>query len=82
MLDCVSLELENHDLMSGEESSDYDASFHEATDLDIVGCRKHSLRIRKLYYSLLADQVPVSKIAKIIQSALKGFHPSLNVTKD
>ena len=83
-LDCVSLELENHDLMSGEESSDYDASFHEATDLestfqDIVGRRRYSPRIRKLYYSLLADQVPVSKIAKIIQSVLKCFHPSLNV---
>ena len=36
MLDCVSLELENHDLVSGEESSDYDASFHEATDLESI----------------------------------------------
>ena len=38
-----------------------------------------SIHIRKLYYSLLTDQVPISKIAKIIRSVFKCFHPSLHV---
>ena len=35
--------------------------------------------IRKLYYSLLANQVPVSNIANIIKEVVKCFNPNVNV---
>ena len=38
----------------------------ELTFQDIVGQRMDSPEIRKLYYSLLADQIPVYKITDII----------------
>ena len=74
--ECVQLEVENLDLQSDdEESRDSDTSF-QATDVDstfqdIIGHRKYSPEIRKLYYSLLADQIPVSKITDIIRTVLK-----------
>ena len=77
----VQLETEFQEL---EEESDSDTSF-EAVDeptgtlQDIIGHRKYSPAIRKLYYTLLADQVPASKIADIIKTVLKCFNPSLNV---
>lgn len=46
----------------------------------IIGnSQKYSPEIRKLYYNLLAEQVPVSKITDIIQYVLKCFHPTENV---
>lgn len=83
--ECVQLEIENLDLQSEEESCDSDSSFQatstdvESTFQNIVGHRKYSPEIRKLYYSLLADQIPVSKIADIIRTVLKCFNPSMNV---
>ena len=77
--ECVQLEL---NLLSDEEDSDSDTSFHAAEEpslQDIIGHHKYSPEIRKLYYSLLADQVPVSKITDIIKTVLKCFNPSLNV---
>ena len=71
------------DLLSNDESDESDneaitdeveSSFHS-----IVGHQKYSPEIRKLYYSLLVDQVPVSKIAEIIRTVLKCFNPSMNV---
>ena len=41
--------------------------------------RRYSPAIRKLYYTLLADLVPPSKIADIIKTVLKSFSPSLDV---
>ena len=41
--------------------------------------RRYSPTIRKLYYSLLSDQVPSSKIATIIKMVIKCFNPSINV---
>ena len=35
--------------------------------------------IRKLYYSLLADEIPAAKVAKIVRTVLKTFKPSLDV---
>ena len=68
---------------SEEESCDSDTSFQaadvESTFQDIIGHRKYSPEIRKLYYTLLADQVPVSKITDIIRTVLKCFNPSMNV---
>ncbi len=82
---CAQLEIENLDLPLEEESCDSDTSFQvtesdaESTFQDIIGHRKYTPEIRKLYYSLLADQVPVSKITDIIRTVLKCFNPSMNV---
>ena len=42
------------------------------------GERIYSPTIRKLYYSLLSDQVPPSKICSIIKAVLKYFLPNLD----
>ncbi len=71
--ECAQLEL---NLLSDGEDSDSDNSFHandESILQDIIGHHKYSPEIRKMYYSLLADQVPVSKITEI------SFNPSLNM---
>ena len=67
---------------SDSDTSSSSSSFQavDSTLQDIIGHRKYSPEIRKLYYSLLADQnVPASKIASIIRTVLKCFNPSLNV---
>lgn len=88
--ECVRLQLENLDLLdesSDAESGDDDFSITDGDECEeaetslqsIIGHQRYSPEIRKLYYSLLADQVPVSKIANIIRSVLKCFNPSMNV---
>lgn len=88
--ECVKLQLENLDLLdesSDAESDDDDFSITNSDEYEaaesslqsIIGHRRFSPEIRKLYYSLLADQVPVSKIANIIRSVLKCFNPSINI---
>ena len=79
--ECAKLQIENLDLLSENDSDnepcDADNSNHheiakvESNLQDIVGHHRYSLEIRKLYYSLLVDQVPVSKIADIIRKVLK-----------
>ena len=70
--ECAMLEIENLDLQSEEESFDSNTSFQttdaESTFQDIIGHHKYTPEIRKLYYNLLADQVPVPKITDIIRS--------------
>ena len=80
--ECLDLIDENLDLQLSEENSDTSScedvdSDSEARFQAIIGHRKYSPEIRKLYYSLLADQVPASKIASVIQTVLKCFHPGL-----
>ncbi len=41
--------------------------------------KKYSPEIRKLYYALLAQQIPTTKISDIIKSVLTCFDPSLDV---
>lgn len=41
--------------------------------------RKYSPSIRKLYYTLLADEVPASSISNIVKSVVKCFNPSVDV---
>ena len=41
--------------------------------------KRYSPSIRKLYYTLLADQVPASNIANIIKSVIKCFNPCVDV---
>ena len=43
--------------------------------------RRYSPAIRSLYYSLLSDQVPSSKIVAIIKMVIKCFNPSIDVEK-
>lgn len=43
------------------------------------GGRKYSPAIRKLYYTLLAEQVPPSKLANTIRIVLKCFFPDRDV---
>ena len=80
--ECLDLIDENLDLQLSEENSDTSSCEDvdsEARFQAIIGHRKYSPEIRKLYYSLLADQVPASKIASVIQTVLKCFHPTLDV---
>ena len=41
--------------------------------------RRYSPAIRKLYYMLLANQIPISKIADIVKAVVKCFNPSIDV---
>ena len=56
---------------------------HEEEDNFVLqtksGGRKYSPAVRKLYYTLLAEQIPPSKIASTIRAVLKCFFPNLDV---
>jgi len=86
---CTKLQVENLELLyindSDNESCDADTSYQsgEADKLeDIVGDHhKYSPEIRMLYYSLLANQIPASKIADIIREVLACFNPTMNMTE-
>ena len=41
--------------------------------------RKYSPTIRKLYYTLLSEQVPSSKIPSVIKTVIKCFFPAIDV---
>ena len=76
---CVNFQvdlLETTDLAN----SDPDDSVTEPTLQSIIGnSQKYTPEIRKLYYNLLADQVPISKINDIIRHVLRCFNPTENV---
>ena len=55
-------------------SENVDFSFETKTG------KQYSPTIRKLYYTLLADQVPPGKIATIIRSVLKCFVPDVDAS--
>ena len=42
---------------------------------------RYSPAICRLYYSLLSDQIPSSKIAVIVNMVIKCFNPSIDVEK-
>lgn len=46
-----------------------------------TGAMKYSPAVRKLYYTLLANQIPPAKIANIIKAVLKCFLPNLDTAK-
>ena len=90
--ECTRLEIENLDFHSDDESVESDEEWvigptnssttsnsEELIFQNIVGHRKYSPEIRKLYYTLLAEQVPVSKISDIVRSVLKCFSPDINL---
>ena len=41
--------------------------------------RRYSPAIRKLYYQLLSEQVPSSRIADIVKAVIRCFSPSLDI---
>ena len=87
----TSLHLENVDLsmaLSDLESDlckknssvdSYDADTHDSFTFQTKNDRQYSPAIRKLYYTLLANQVPTVKISEIIKSVVKCFNPSIDV---
>lgn len=78
--ECVNLQVDLLSETTDSADSDPDDSVTEPTLQSIIGnSRKYTPEIRKLYYSLLEEQVPVSKIADIIQHVLKCFNPTGNV---
>jgi len=69
------------ELIKDAESVEVDSttlsfSFHTKT-----GTTMYSPAIRKLYYTLLTDQIPPAKIESIIKAVLKCFLPNLNIEK-
>ncbi len=79
--ECVNYEVEM--LAPETDSDDTDdpkASETEPTLQDLIGnSRKYSPSIRALYYNLLAEQMPASKIPDIIKHVLKCFNRSENI---
>ena len=87
----TSLHLENVDLsmaLSDLESDlcevnssidSYNADTHENFTFQTKNGRQYSPAIRKLYYTLLANQVPTVRISEIIKSVVKCFNPSIDV---
>ena len=75
--ECVNFEAA-HETDSAD--SDQDDSVVEPTLQSIIeNSQKYTPEIIKLYYNLLADQVPVSKLTDIIQHVLRCFNPTENV---
>ena len=80
------IQSQNFDLLDDStEDTSSDVSFtNESAEShlqSIIGHRKYSPEIRKLYYKLLAEQVPVSNITDIIRSVLRCFHPAVDVDR-
>ena len=80
--DCASLQADLLSELDPDSTTDTDSEDDSAEPSlqSIIGSsRKYSLEIRKLYYTLLAAQVPVSKVSDIIRSVLKCLNPTASV---
>ena len=78
--ECINFEVDLLSETTDSADSDQDDSVMEPTLQSTIGnSRKYTPEIRKLYYNLLANQVPVSKITDIIRHVLKCFNPTENV---
>lgn len=78
--ECVNLQVDLLSETTDSADSDPDDSVMEPTLQSIIGnSKKYTPEIRKLYYSLLEEQVPVSKITDIIRHVLKCFNPTESV---
>lgn len=80
--ECVNFEvnlLEAADSDS-DDSDDSVTNVTKPTIQSVIGAsRRYAPEIRMLYYNLLAEQVPVSKINAIIRHVLKCFNPTENI---
>ena len=65
------------------ESDSYNTTVSDIADFTFQtkSGRRYSPAIRKLYYGLLSNQVPSSKIVAIIKMVVKCFNPSIDVEK-
>jgi hypothetical protein len=80
--DLAELQEENFGLLKTMSDVEYELSENESTDYFIMQTKRgqrYSPTIRKLYYTLLANQVPASKIAEIIRTVVKSFNPSIDI---
>jgi len=85
--ECGKLLAKNLELLSdsSNESCDADTNNYQPSEAEsnlqeiIGGNHKYSSKIRMLYYSLLVNQVPVSKIENIVREVLACFNPFENV---
>lgn len=78
--ECINFEVDLLSETTDSANSDQDDSVMEPTLQSIIGnSRKYAPEIRKLYYNLLANQVPISKISDIIRDVLRCFYPTENV---
>ena len=74
--------VENHALMEMVNSLQKEVKALSSSDVSLQtkgGGKMYSPAIRKLYYTLLAEQIPPAKIAATIRSTLKCFMPSLDI---
>ena len=67
-------------IITDADSVNFDSDYNFVIETK-TGGKQYSTGIRRLYYTLLADQVPPAKICNIIKSILKCFFPSLDVEK-
>ena len=78
--ECVNFQVDLLSETTDSTDSDPEESVLEPTLQSIIGnSRKYTPEIRKLYYSLLEEQVPVTKITEVIRHVLKCFNPTENV---
>jgi len=77
--ECTEVEVDSESSEAASDISDNHDSLKQLQE--IVGHKKYSPEIRALYYKLLADQVPVNKVADIIKAVLTCFNPSVEVGK-
>ena len=73
-----------HEMLRSSESSVMNLSTSSTSDIvpfsfDTKIGKQYSPTIRKLYYSLLAAQIPAGKVASIIKTVLSSFFPDVDV---
>jgi len=61
----------------GSEYSDSESSEEDTACKQLLVTKNG---IRKLYYRLLTDQIPVSKVDSVIRTVLSCFEPDVDVT--
>lgn len=67
------------DLLDLTDSNSDNSQTEPTLQATVGSSKKYTPEIRKLYYNLLADQVPVSKINDIIRHILRCFNPTENI---
>ena len=68
-------------LIKGAESVEFDNKTMTFSFKTTTGTTMYLPAIRKLYYTLLADQIPPAKIESTIKAVLKCFLPNLNAER-
>ena len=74
-------ELEENQQQHAVSTDDHKSTASSDFSIAIKDGNRYTPEIRKLYYSLLSDQVPASKVEKIVKSVLHCFHPSVDTSQ-